>query len=255
MIKSNRAALILWGALLLTFCAAVGVGKVFGPDIVLRVNAATGLAWARDFEAQGRVHRAIGEYEDILLVDPANLRVRDLLVDRLISVETLPVALKAAEDGIEVVERSERAYARLLLGRVLVARESWDGALRAYESVLEKLPESGEAHYGKARASEATGSFDEMLSSLSAVGRFAGRDSTETYRAARAGRADLIRRLRSERGQGAEELDRLVRLAQALKENGAWEEAASALAEAEGFGGAPPEALVWLSHAQKAMER
>ncbi len=156
--RIHLRALGLAAILFAVFTTATGLYARYGYAVVLRVYEEYQVWRAEERVGSGK----LVELGDYLCVDPANLRVRGLLVNQWIEFKDPGRAYQAAREGLSVVTPEQRPIAMLLVARAQIASGSLKDAAETYREVLSAVGESCEAHYGLAHIAAAKGEFEQM---------------------------------------------------------------------------------------------
>ncbi len=233
--RIRRYALALGGSLFVLFVAASGLYARYGYTVVLWVFEEHQIGRAEDRVGPGK----LVELEDYLRVDPANLRVRGLLVNQWIEFNDPAGAIEAARAGLAAAPATQRPIAMLLYARAQLASGSLGEAESTYREVLQALGESGEAHYGLAHIAAARRNFKIMREQFAMFVSAGTRESSPDFaRAFDAAQLSPFERATRTQAEFVNYGLRMLRI-------GEFETALAGLGNIQDFSGTPAEALFW----------
>ncbi len=233
--RIHRYALVLGGSLFVLFVAASGLYARYGYAVVLWVFEEHQIGRAEDRVGPGK----LVELEDYLRVDPANLRVRGLLVNQWIEFNDPAGAVEAARAGLAAAPADQRPIAMLLYARAQLASGSLGEAESTYREVLQALGESGEAHYGLAHIAAARGEFETMRKEYQSFKNTKETSNTSDFSAkVRTGESFIFRLLKP-----TVTIAQTTSVALMYEISGDIEDSLSMIHQLEEFSGAPPFAL------------
>ena len=177
LLRRHRPALVLWALLLSSFLLVVTLYAAYSGPFILKVYELNQIDRAEGRNLSG----AIMDYEDYLRVDPESIRVRGLLVSALIKQRRFAEAEEHSKEGLRRATEDQRPVAMLIVARTHLARGKIDAAADVVESVLQDLPNSGEAHYELAQIHLARGEFDEAEGAFGRVRALGPEGSSREY--------------------------------------------------------------------------
>ncbi len=244
-LKRNQPALVLWALLLSSFLLVVSLYAAFSQPFILKVHELSQI----DRAARRSVGGAIMDYEDYLRVDPDSIRVRGLLVSACIKQRRFDEADEHSKEALSRATEEQQPIAMLIVARSHLARGEIDAAANMVKSVLETLPDSGEAHYDLAQIHLARGEFDEAERVFAQVRALGPKESSREYADEWSARLEKMETYKTEIAGGVESAQRLYELGTEFEKAG-WLGEARDLYIKSGQGEKPPAAAFFWTAVQ-----
>ncbi len=245
LLKRHQAALVLWALLLSSFLLVVALYAAFSGPFILKVHELSQI----DRAERGSANGAIMDYEDYLRIDPNSIRIRGLLVSACIEIRRFAEADEHAKEGLRLAPEDRRPVAMLIVTRIHLARGEIDAAANMVESVLETLPDSGEAHYDLAQIHLARGEFDEAERVSAQVRALGPKESSREYADEWSARLEKMETYETEIAGGVESAQRLYELGTEFEKAGRLGEARDLYIKS-GQGEKPPAAAFFWTAVQ-----